>query len=135
MLITLAEICFVNQVDSLDRCDGPNGRRARAMQIGRRMEWKVVDSTTVHELQISLRYSATTDCVWAAMTSAPGRAETWLDQSWDGGKSWQPRLVLRRFSNGSYTGTYPLAGGVVRACGKVAEFPEVQCTNWYRPPA
>jgi hypothetical protein len=68
-------------------------------------------------------------CAWALLTGTDTWSAAWLDRSLDGGRTWTPRLGLRRVLGGSYTGAYGLEGGRIRACGEVKGV--IRCTGWY----
>lgn len=100
--------------------------------------------TTVHRRNIVLHISDPDGAAWASIdTGSPGD-ETWLDRTFDGGKSWDKQLGKtkiperrRDWRTMMHSIDDPKAQkiGAVRACGKAGNRKETVCTEWHRSAA
>ncbi|WP_394828075.1 glycoside hydrolase family 76 protein [Pendulispora albinea] len=98
--------------------------------------------------KITLRVRTDARMAWASIENGAPSDEVWIDRSWDAGSTWEGRLgVIKIPANGraARTGMYhfddpaPARTGMLRACGKAGDRPEIACTPWVRsaesPPA
>ncbi|MCO8273645.1 glycoside hydrolase family 76 protein [Actinoplanes sp. TRM 88003] len=80
---------------------------------------------------------------WATIEGGKAGDETWLDRSFDGGRTWagNSRLGNTVVPAGATSGRSPMYNvddwanrgvGALRACGKAGDRPEVACTAWAR---
>ena len=87
---------------------------------------------------ISLHVSDSDGTGWASIENGQAGDAAWLDRSFDGGTTWEPSIAntsipagltawrtLTRFFN-STRGI-----GLLRACGKAGDRPEIACTPWF----
>ncbi|MGO1052084.1 glycoside hydrolase family 76 protein [Crossiella sp. CA198] len=96
---------------------------------------------TLFGRRISLHFNDTDAMGWAALDAATSGDEVWLDRSFDGGRTWTPRLgntAVPAGRSGRRTLMYNVddwanrAVGALRACAKVKDRPEIACTAWAR---
>jgi hypothetical protein len=100
-------------------------------------------SATVWSRRIVLHFDDADAMGWASIdTGSPGD-EVWLDRSFDGGRTWSGGsklgdTTIPAGSGGWRTLMYNvddwnnLGVGVLRACGKAGDRPEIACTPWAR---
>ena len=99
-------------------------------------------STTQWGRNIVLHVSDADDMAWASIDNGQPTDEVWMDRSYDGGATWSSdsklgdttipsgqtgwRTMMYNFDN-------PSGGqhGVLRACGKAGNRPEISCTGWF----
>ncbi|MDT8913340.1 glycoside hydrolase family 76 protein [Amycolatopsis sp. PS_44_ISF1] len=102
-------------------------------------------SVTLFSRAIALHFDDTDAMGWASIGTGNPGDEVWLDRSFDGGSSWSSgsRLgatAIPAGQRGWRTLMYNvddwnnLGVGALRACGKVADRPDVACTSWARTP-
>lgn len=108
-------------------CDGNNPATYNPSSIS------TPRSTSVWGRKIELRYHGSSRCAWGRISNGSPGDEIWVDRSFNGGQSWQPKLGATQINSGSqkYTVMYNNRGNLMRACGKAGNRPEVRCTGWY----
>ncbi|RBQ21047.1 hypothetical protein DP939_08315 [Spongiactinospora rosea] len=79
--------------------------------------------------RVTLHVATDGERAWASMDDGVPADEVWLDRSRTGGASWDGRLGL----TARRTGVYAIDGGLIRACGKAGDRPEIACTPWVSP--
>jgi hypothetical protein len=87
---------------------------------------------------ITLHVSDTDDMGWASIERGVAGDEVWLDRSFDGGSTWEPIIADTTIPPG-WTGWRTLLRffdtergiGLLRACGKAGDRPEIACTAWF----
>lgn len=74
---------------------------------------------------------------WANISNGNANDVVWLDRSFDGGSTWEPQLGITVIPAGQtswrtlmYWGSDVGRTGLLRACGKAGDRPEVACTAW-----
>jgi len=77
-------------------------------------------------------------CGWAQISNGDPGDEVWIDRSYDGGRTWEPRLGYVRIpghherwrtAGFQYFGRLGPAAQM-RACGKAGNRREIVCTGW-----
>lgn len=95
----------------------------------------------LHGRRITLHLNDPDSMGWAAIGSAAPGDEVWLDRSFDGGRTWTGRLgdtAVPAGRTGRRTLMYNVDDwarrgvGALRACGRTADRPEIDCTEWAR---
>ncbi|MDR7276496.1 glycoside hydrolase family 76 protein [Catenuloplanes atrovinosus] len=97
-------------------------------------------SAAVHGRTLRAHVSDPDTMIWATIENGAAGDETWLDRSFDGGRTWTPagRTAVPAGSRAWRTGMFNVDDwnargvGVLRACGKAGDRPEVACTPWVR---
>jgi predicted alpha-1,6-mannanase (GH76 family) len=100
-------------------------------------------TAALHGRRLTLHVDDTAAMAWATLESGQPGDEVWLDRSFDGARSWATgsRLGATGIPEGASerrTDMYNVddwAGrgvGVLRACGRAGDRPEVACTGWFR---
>ena len=100
-------------------------------------------STTVHSRQIALHLDDADAMGWASIENGAPGDEVWLDRSFDAGRSWPGgsklgdatvpagnrgwRTLMFNVDDWANRGV-----GLLRACGKAGDRPEIACTAWAR---
>jgi predicted alpha-1,6-mannanase (GH76 family) len=111
-------------------CDGRDpGTAAQDIQMEPAFQWG---------RRIVLHLSYPDGMGWANIDSGSPGDETWLDRTFDGGRTWDAKLGDTFIPNGAggwrtlmYFIDDPLRGsGQLRACGKAGDRPEIACTAW-----
>lgn len=92
---------------------------------------RTVGTVTLRSRTIQLRYNSER-CAWGRILGGSPGDLIWVDRSFDGGKTWQPHLGLKKINTGGsqHTEAFNNKGNLMRACGKVSNYPEVRCTHW-----
>jgi hypothetical protein len=96
----------------------------------------VADTTSVWGRTIKL-YVTSVSTAWAGIENGQPGDEVWLDRSFGGGCTWDPKLGDTFIPDGwtlwrtlGYLQNEP-APALVRACGKAGNRPEIACTGWH----
>nr|WP_209708065.1 glycoside hydrolase family 76 protein [Crossiella equi] len=98
-------------------------------------------TATLFGRRFTLHLNDTDAMGWAGLTAASPGDEVWLDRSFDGGRTWTPRLggtAVPAGRTGWRTLMYNVDDwaargiGALRACGKAGDRPEIACTPWAR---
>ncbi|HEY6737475.1 MAG TPA: glycoside hydrolase family 76 protein [Actinopolymorphaceae bacterium] len=108
--------------------------------VGEAQEDRLADGTTIFGRSIALHISDRDAMGWATIGNGDPTDEVWLDRSFDGGETVaDSRLGYATIPDGS-RGTSTLmynvddrangAKGVLRACGKAGNRPDIVCTAW-----
>jgi hypothetical protein len=95
--------------------------------------------------EVTLHFDEPRGLMWGVITSAVPGDEVWLDRSWDGGATWEPRLGDTIVPGGAKTIRTAMFArnddlaprsrtGVVRACSKAWEWNDANCTAWFATP-
>src|SRR5690606_8428500 len=103
-------------------------------------EDRLADGTTIFGRSIALHISDRDAMGWATIGNGDPTDEVWLDRSFDGGETVaDSRLGYATIPDGG-RGTSTLmynvddkangAQGVLRACGKAGNRPDIVCTDW-----
>ncbi|MCO1574311.1 hypothetical protein M8C13_00880 [Crossiella sp. SN42] len=92
---------------------------------------KTAAVVTLRSRAIELRYNSQ-GCAWGRILRGSPGDLIWVDRSFDRGRTWQPHLGIRQIDTGGSQHTEPFnnKGNLIRACGKVSNYPEVHCTTW-----
>ncbi|GAB2607052.1 glycosyl hydrolase [Paractinoplanes abujensis] len=104
---------------------------------------RVPVSTTLYGRSFRLHVNDTDAMAWASAENGQAGDEVWLDRSFDGGRGWGDGSRLGATttpagSTGWRTGQFNVDDwgstgvGVLRACGKAGDRPEIACTAWAR---
>ncbi|MEC3978502.1 glycoside hydrolase family 76 protein [Amycolatopsis sp. H20-H5] len=116
-------------------CDGRDPAVAAGDRAG--------GSSAIWSRTVALHLSDGDDMGWASIGNGSPGDETWLDRSFDGGRTWSAdsRIGTTTIPAGQRgwrtlmfnvddPGTHRF--GALRACGKAGDRPEVTCTPWVR---
>jgi predicted alpha-1,6-mannanase (GH76 family) len=104
---------------------------------------RVTTSTTLYGRSFKVHVNDTDAMIWATVENGRAGDQVWLDRSFDGGRTWSgdSRLgdtTVPAGSGGTRTGMFNVDNwaargvGVLRACGKAGDRPELTCTGWAR---
>ncbi|MDG4825172.1 glycoside hydrolase family 76 protein [Asanoa sp. WMMD1127] len=104
---------------------------------------RVPVTAAIYGRQIALHVNDADAMAWAVVGNGNPGDQTWLERSFDAGRTWSAdgRLGTATTPSGSRTARSPmfnvdnwvsLGVGAVRACGKAGDRPEVACTAWAR---
>lgn len=113
-------------------CDGAPATQAT--------EDRLADGTTIFGRSIELHIDDSLAMGWAIIANGDPTDEVWLDRSFDGGKTWADgsKLGDTTIPSGSRTTTTAMynlndtgSSGVLRACGKAGNRPNIVCTGWF----
>ncbi|MFF5077597.1 glycoside hydrolase family 76 protein [Actinoplanes sp. NPDC000266] len=116
-------------------CDG----RDAASAAGDR----VAVTSALYGRTFKLHVDDTNAMGWATVDGGRAADEVWIDRSFDGGRSWPDNgrlgaTTIPAGSTGWRTGQFNVDDwntngvGVLRACGKAGDRPEISCTPWAR---
>ena len=116
-------------------CDGRDPGNASAD--------RVPVSASVWGRSIKLHFDDTSAMGWASIENGQPTDETWIDRSFDSGRTWAGNGKLGDtaipngyggWRTGMFNGDNWAANGVgvLRACGKAGDRPEIACTPWAR---
>ncbi|MDR7320077.1 MULTISPECIES: glycoside hydrolase family 76 protein [Catenuloplanes] len=100
-------------------------------------------SAAVHGRTVRVHVSDPDTMIWGTVENGSPGDEVWLDRSFDGGRGWASggRLGLTTVAGGQRAARSPMFNvddwatrgvGVLRACAKAADRPEIACTPWAR---
>jgi hypothetical protein len=100
-------------------------------------------TATIYSRQIVLHFDDADAMGWASIGAGSPGDEVWMDRSFDGGRTWSAgsklgdttipagntgwRTLMYNVDNWSMEGV-----GMLRACGKAGNRPEIACTSWAR---
>lgn len=101
-------------------------------------------TATIYGRQISLHFNDVDAMSWAVIGNGNPGDQTWLERSFDGGRTFAAdgRLGLAPIPNGVRTGRTTMYNvdnwatsrvGALRACGRAGDRPETACTAWATP--
>ncbi|GAA3934860.1 glycoside hydrolase family 76 protein [Actinoplanes auranticolor] len=104
---------------------------------------RVATSTTLYGRSFQVHVNDTDAMIWATVENGRAGDQVWLDRSFDGGRTWSgdSRLgdtTVPAGSAGTRTTMFNVDNwgsrgvGVLRACGKAGDRPELTCTGWAR---
>ncbi|MET0493017.1 MAG: glycoside hydrolase family 76 protein, partial [Actinoplanes sp.] len=116
-------------------CDGRDPALSPADRVGA--------SGTLYGRTFKVHVNDTDAMIWASVESGQPGDEVWLDRSFDGGRTWSgdSRLGATVVPAGNTGWRTPMFNvdnwntrgvGVLRACGKAGDRPELTCTGWAR---
>src|SRR6187551_139396 len=116
-------------------CDG----RDSALSPGDR----VATSSTLYGRPFKVHVNDADAMIWATVENGQPGDQVWLDRSFDGGRTWQgdSRIgdtTVPAGAGGARTTMFNVDDwvarrvGVLRACGKAGDRPELICTGWAR---
>ena len=116
-------------------CDGRDPALSPADRVGA--------SGTLYGRSFKVHVNDTDAMIWASVENGQPGDEVWLDRSFDGGRTWSgdSRLgatVVPAGNTGWRTTMFNVDNwntrgvGVLRACGKAGDRPELTCTGWAR---
>ncbi|WP_232323435.1 glycoside hydrolase family 76 protein [Catenuloplanes japonicus] len=97
-------------------------------------------SGTLFGRTVRTHVSDTDTMMWASIENGSPGDETWIDRSFDGGRTWtlEGRTAIPSGQRGWRTAMFNVDDwnargvGVLRACGKAGDRPDVVCTPWAR---
>ncbi|RVX45970.1 glycosyl hydrolase family 76 [Nonomuraea polychroma] len=100
-------------------------------------------TATLYGRRLTLHVNDVDAMAWASIQSGRPGDEAWLDRSFDGGRSWGSGSRLGNITIPAGAGGWRTAMfnvddwatrgvGVLRACGKAGDRPEIACTAWAR---
>jgi predicted alpha-1,6-mannanase (GH76 family) len=104
---------------------------------------RVTTTSTLYGRSIKVHVNDTDAMIWATVENGQAGDQVWLDRSFDGGRTWpgDSRLGDTTVPAGSIStrtrmfnvDNWATRGvGVLRACGKAGDRPELTCTGWAR---
>ncbi|MGW4946221.1 glycoside hydrolase family 76 protein [Actinoplanes sp. NPDC004185] len=104
---------------------------------------RVATSTTLYGRSFKVHVNDNDAMIWATVENGQAGDQVWLDRSFDGGRTWpgdsrlgdttvpagsgSARTTMFNVDNWASRGV-----GVLRACGKAGDRPELTCTGWVR---
>ena len=105
---------------------------------------RVPVTSTLYGRTFRLHISDADTMGWGSVDGGQGGDEVWVDRSYDGGRSWASagsalgRTGIPAGATGTRTAMFNVDDwaargvGVLRACGKAGDRPEIACTAWAR---
>lgn len=122
-----------NTVICAKYCDGASVTDAKADRLA--------DGTSIFGRSIELHIDDNLAMGWAIINNGDPTDEVWLDRSFDGGQTWDTGSKLGDTTipdgqRGTATTLFNIndptnhATGVLRACGKAGNRPDIVCTGW-----
>ncbi|HVX42743.1 MAG TPA: glycoside hydrolase family 76 protein, partial [Mycobacteriales bacterium] len=110
-------------------CDGTPADQATADRLA--------DGTGIFGRSIELHIDDKLATGWAIIANGDPTDEVWLERSFDGGTTSESKLGDTTIPDGSRTATTTMFNlndggtkGVLRACGKAGNRPDIVCTAW-----
>lgn len=99
-------------------------------------------SSTLYARRFTVHVNDTDAMAWASLEGGKAGDEVWMDRSFDGGRTWVDSRIgdttvpsgatSQRTTQFNVDNWAAKGVGVLRACGKAGDRPEITCTAWSR---